>query len=170
MIIKLSDEKDDITATFSKLGKDVESIHLNLQEMFPNIECVQLMSKAIEANSVDESCWDSIYLLYLKEFNETIKPHNLTKHKLFPSQKHLIQEQMKMHYCNASDQFHKMLSKMTNIDLPRKQVFNPSDAIQSITNIHNEKLESAILNQKEAFKQQKKVDWRLADTSSTLGV
>ena len=37
MIYKLSKERDDITATFSKLGKDVESIYQNLLEMFPTL-------------------------------------------------------------------------------------------------------------------------------------
>ena len=42
--------------------------------------------------------------------------------------------------------------------MPRKQVFNTSDAIESITYIHNAKQESAYENQKKLFKQQKKVD------------
>ena len=82
IINKMSEEKDYITATFSKLGNDVESIYQNLQEMFPNIECVQLMSKAIEANCGDEIVWNSI-ISDLKEINQTIEPRAFTRHECF---------------------------------------------------------------------------------------
>merc|ERR1711892_853887 len=51
-----------------------------------------------------------------------------------------------------------MLSKISCSWLPRKQVYNPSDSIESITYIHNEKLEAEYLNQKEAFKYQNKTN------------
>ena len=162
MIYKLSEGKDDITATFSKLGKYVESIYQNLQERFPNIECVHLMSKAIETNCVDESVWNSI-LSDLKQINQSIELPSFTKQEFLPSQEQLIPEEMQIHYYIASNQFHKMISK--RINMPRKQVCNTSDAIESITYIHNAKQESAFENQKELFKQQKKVDQHGPQTS-----
>ena len=87
-----------------------------------------------------------------------LKLDQKTEYQFFPSKEHLIEEDKKIHYYIASYYFHKMLSKITNKGLPKKLIINPCDAIESITYINNEKLETDYAVQKEAFKQQNKVD------------
>jgi hypothetical protein len=74
------------------------------------------------------------------------------------SQELLIPEDLKIHYYISSNQFHKMMDKLTNPALPKKNVVNLCDAIESITYIQNEKLQTEYAWQKEVFKQHKKVD------------
>ena len=142
------EEKDEVTGRFKELGEDVETTFGKLKERFPKVESTQIMCKAIEANFWRKTDWHLI-LSELEEINRNILPENLTKFEFFPSQEHLIEEDKKIHYYIASNQFHKMITKVTNSGLSNQQVINPCDAIESITYIHNEMLETNYADQKE---------------------
>ena len=80
------------------------------------------------------------------------------KYEFFPSKEFLIPEDKKIHYFICSSKFHKMISKMTSTALPKKQVTNSYDSIESITYIKNKTLEAVYENRKEIFKHENKVD------------
>ena len=88
--------------------------------------------------------------------NKKIMPKDATTFELVPSQEHLIDPKMRIHYYMASNQFYRMLSKMTNSSLPKKHLSNPQDAIESITYIHNENLEAEYDHQRKKIQDAEK--------------
>ena len=128
-----------------------------LWKNFPNSQWLEKISVAIDADLKNGEKWEEI-LSQLVKFEGNMEIRKTTKYEMIPTEEHLIDDKLRIHFYIASNQFHKMLSKMTNAALPKKYVMNSCDAIESITYIHNDKMELEYAIQKAVFKMQGKLN------------
>jgi len=75
-----------------------------------------------------------------------------------PSQEERFQEPELLHYFIASKLFYQNLMMIKNPDLPRKNITNPWDALNSVVYIRNPKLEMQFEAMKSKFKSEGKVN------------
>ena len=75
-----------------------------------------------------------------------------------PSQEETYREPELLHYFIASKLFYQNLMRIKNPDLPRKNINNPWDALNSVVYIRNPKLETQFEAMKSKFKSEGKVN------------
>eukprot|EP00090_Calanus_glacialis_P021862 TRINITY_DN33717_c0_g1_i1.p1 TRINITY_DN33717_c0_g1~~TRINITY_DN33717_c0_g1_i1.p1 ORF type:complete len:721 (-),score=164.97 TRINITY_DN33717_c0_g1_i1:237-2399(-) len=135
---------------------DTDQIFQNLQIKFPAVPPVILLTKALDISFSKSFDWNCIKQ-ELEEANEKHQP-KFKSYKFFPSRTHEFNKEKVIHSYIAGYQFHKMITRSSNVPVPLRTILNISEAIESITYIENNESTTTYKKQKDAFKQQGKFD------------
>jgi len=139
-------------------GESDDAIFQKLKARYENVPDCILLAKALDislSQEVDLECIEEeLKELELRHLNQP----KYRVYKFFPSRQHDFATEKVHHSYIAGYQFHKMITKSTSAPIAMRTILNMSDAIESITYIENDALNSIYEQQRELFQQQGKVN------------